>query len=138
MKDKNLAKQKYLEMIKQSWTWAKLTEQEKEKFSELLEHPCSSVVIRGNYDQRWEACEALYHTYLEGLGYKPLDWRDSQPTVSTLYEVSYKHYGEQVEPLRSTDKGQATRFAKRLKTEEENKDVKLLKVDIISTEMRID
>lgn len=138
MKDKNLAKQEYLEMIKKSWTWAKLTEKEREKFSELLEHPCSAVVIRGNYNQRWEACEALYHTYLEGLGYKPLDWRDNQPTVSTFYEVNYKHYDEQVEPLRSTDKKQATRFAKRLKTEEENKDVKLLKVDIISTEMRID
>ena len=138
MKDKNLAKQEYLEMIKKSWTWAKLTEKEREKFSELLEHPCSAIVIRGNYDQRWEACEALYHTYLEGLGYTPLEWRETQPIVSTFYEISYKHYGEQVEPLRSTDKEQVTRFAKHLKTGEENKEVKLFKVDITSTEMRID
>jgi len=63
-------------MIVKSWTWAKLTKKEKEKFSELLKHPCTAVVIKGNYDQRWEACEALYHTYLEGLGYKPIGWRE--------------------------------------------------------------
>jgi hypothetical protein len=136
MKDKNLAKQDWLEMIKKSWTWARLTEKEKEKFSELLEHPCSAVVIRGNYEQRWEACEALYHTFLDALGYDPLEWREGKSTSSTFYEVSYKHYGEQVQPLRSTDKNQVIRFAKSLKAGEENKEVKLFKVDITSTEMR--
>ena len=138
MKDKNLAKQEYLEMIKQSWTWAKLTEQEKEKFSELLEHPCSAVVIRGNYDQRWEACEALYHTYLEGLGYTPLDWRETPSTKTTFYELNYKTYGEQAKPLQMTDKVQATRLTRAAKNDYRNKDVKLTKVELITTEMRID
>ncbi len=69
MKDKELAKQEYLEMIKQSWTWAKLTDKEKNKFVEILEYPSSVVVIKGDYKQRWRACGALYHTYLTGLGY---------------------------------------------------------------------
>ena len=137
MKDKNLAKQEYLEMIKQSWTWAKLTEQEKEKFSELLEHPCSAVVIRGNYDQRWEACEALYHTYLEGLGYKPLEWRETPSTKTTFYELNYKTYGQQVKPLQMTDQAQATRLTRAARMQAGNKDVKLTKVELITTEMRI-
>ena len=138
MKDKELAKQEYLEMIKQSWTWAKLTEKEREKFSELLEHPCSAVVIKGNCNQRWNACEALYHTYLEGLGYDPLEWRDAQPTVSTYYELNYKTYGQQVKPLQITDKVQAKRLAKAAKFQAGNTDVKLTKVDLITTEVRIE
>ena len=39
-----------------------------------LEQPYSAASIKGTYKQRWEACEALYHTFLEGLGYTPLDW----------------------------------------------------------------
>ena len=138
MKDKNLAKQEWLEMISKSWTWARLTEKEKEQFKSLLEHPCSAVVIRGNYEQRYEACEALYHTFLEGLGYDPLEWRDAQPTVSTFYELNYKTYGEQVKPLQITDKVQAKRLAKAAKFQAGNKDVKLTKVELTTTEMRID
>jgi hypothetical protein len=102
MKDKELAKQEYLEMIKQSWTWAKLTDKEKNKFAEILEHPCSAVVIKGTYDDRWEACEALYHTFLEGLGYDPLNWREPKkeepkPTRNEIKRVLRylgENYGE--------------------------------------------
>jgi hypothetical protein len=31
MKDKNLAKSNYFKSIEQSWTWAKLTQEEKDK-----------------------------------------------------------------------------------------------------------
>ncbi len=138
MKDKNLAKQEYLEMIKQSWTWARLTENEKETFSSLLEHPCSAVVIRGNYDQRWEACEALYHTYLEGLGYKPIGWREAEPRVSTFYELNYKTHGEPVPPLQMTNKVQAKRLAKAAITMGGNTEVSLTKVDLVTTKVRLD
>lgn len=138
MKTKEQAKQDWLEMIKQSWTWARLTDDERKAFSGLLEHPCSSVVIRGNYDQRWEACEALYHTFLEGLGYKPLDWRETPSTKTTFYELNYKTYGEQAKPLQITDQLQATRLTRAAKNDHRNKDVKLTKVELITTEMRID
>lgn len=138
MKDKNLAKQDYLDMIKQSWTWAKLTKEERQTFLDLLEHPCSAAVIKGTYNDRLAACEALYHTYLEGLGYTPLDWREVQPTVSTFYELNYKIYGQQVKPLQITDQKQATRLARATKFQPGNKDVKLTKVELITTEMRID
>lgn len=132
------AKENYIEMIKQSWTWAKLTQEERTKFLELLDHPCSSVVIKGTYNQRWEACEALYHTFLEGLGYDPLEWREAEPSVSTYYELSYKTYDQDVPPLQMTNKVQAKRLAKAAKFQAGNKDVRLTKVELIATEMRID
>ena len=138
MRKNEQAKQDWLEMIKQSWTWARLTESEKETFLSLLEHPCSAVVIKGTYHQRWEACDALYHTYLEGLGYTPLDWRETPSTKSTFFELTYKTYGEQAKPLQMTDKTQAIRLTRAAKNDYRNKDVKLTKVDLITTEMRID
>lgn len=75
-KNKEEAVFDFVNMISKSWTWDKMSTREQERFGEILEHPCSSVVIKGNYKQRWEACEALYHTYLEGLGYDPLHWRE--------------------------------------------------------------
>jgi hypothetical protein len=138
MKDKEQAKFDYLKMIGQSWTWAKITAEEKAKFLEILEHPCSGAVIKGNYDQRWEACEALYHTYLEGLGYDPLEWREAQPTVSTFYELNYKTHGQQVKPLQMTNKVQAKRLAKAATTMSGNTEVSLTKVDLVTTKVRLD
>jgi len=140
MKANESAKESYIEMIKRSWTWNRLTQEERTKFLELLDHPCSSVVIKGTYNQRWEACEALYHTFLAGLGYDadPLEWREAEPTTSTYYELSYKTYGQDVPPLHMTNKIQAKRLAKAAKFQNGNKDVKLTKVEMIATEMRID
>lgn len=138
MKTKEQAKQEWLEMISKSWTWARLTEKEREQFKGLLEHPCSATVIRGTYEQRWEACEALYHTFLEGLGYTPLEWRETPTTKTTFYELNYKTCGEQAKPLQITDQLQATRLTRAAKNDHRNKDVKLTKVELITTEMRID
>lgn len=140
MKDKEQAKFDYLKMIGQTWTWAKLTAEEKAKFLEVLEHPCSGAVIKGNYEQRWEACEALYHTFLEGLGYDPLHWHEEingQPTKTTYYELNYKTYGEQAKPLQMTDKMQARRLTQAAKLDHRNTEVTLTQVDIITLRMDI-
>ncbi len=78
MKDKNLAKQNYIEMIKESWTWAKLTQEERQTFLDLLEHPQGKRVIKGSYQERYEACDCLYYAFLCGLGYSknPCKWRE--------------------------------------------------------------
>jgi hypothetical protein len=138
MRANEQAKENWTEMIKQSWTWAKLTQEERTKFLELLEHPCSAVVIKGTYNQRWEACEALYHTFLEGLGYTPLEWRETPSTKTTFYELNYKTYGEQVKPLQITDKTHATRLTRAVRAQAGTRDVRLTKVEMTTTEMRID
>ena len=137
MKDKELAVTEWLEMIKKSWTWAKLSVVEQNKFLQLLEHPCSKVVLKGSYEQRWEACEALYHTFLDALGYDPLHWRESQPTVTHHYELNYKHHGLEFKPLTITDEAHAKSLARSALRDSSNSDVTLSKVTIKTERMII-
>ena len=54
MLNKETAIKDYLAMIKQNWTWSKLTEEEKEYFETFLaSHPMVEHGVRGNYSQRW-------------------------------------------------------------------------------------
>ena len=72
----------WLEMIKESWTWKRLTEDEQKKFLQELENFCgefsSSQILKGTYDQRWSVLNALYSFYLDGLGYQPSNWREEE------------------------------------------------------------
>lgn len=66
----------FMNMIRQSWTWARLTDEERGKFIDYT-HGCrGSAVIRGTYKQRWDAMNALYGMFLEGLGYRWSGWRE--------------------------------------------------------------
>ena len=139
IKNKENAQADWIDMISKSWTWAKLTEKERKQFKGLLEHPCSAVVIKGNYEQRWEACEALYHTYLEGLDYDSLHWREdimSEPIENVYYEISYKINGQEAKPLTVTDISQARKLSQVIKLDQINSDVKLTKIKIISSEIK--
>jgi len=140
-KDKNLAQQDWLEMISHSWTWQKLTVEERAKFVALFAHPQSTAVMKGNYEQRYEACQALYYTFLAALGYAddPMNWRDSEenPIVSEHYELNYKHHGLEFKPLTITDKKQAISLYKTAQRDTSNKEVTLTKVRIITTRMEV-
>ena len=78
MVNKENAIKDYLAMIEQSWTWSKLTEEEKEYFENFLaSHPMVEHGVRGNYSQRWTILDAIYHAFLLGCGYRNrVDWRD--------------------------------------------------------------
>ena len=78
MLNKETAIKDYLAMIKQSWTWSKLTEEEKEYFETFLaSHPNVESGVRGNYSQRWTILDAIYHAFLLGCGYRnQVDWRE--------------------------------------------------------------
>ena len=79
MKVKENVIQDYLEMIKKSWTWAKLTDEEKECFEKFLAyHPMVEEAVKGNYLQRWHSLEPIYHAFLMGCGYhNQLNWREN-------------------------------------------------------------
>jgi len=85
----------WLDMIQKSWTWGKLSEEERKDFLTLLDHPQSNQVIFGDYEQCKNACEALYYAFLCGKGYtrNPIDWRDNRampepkPTKETIKQV---------------------------------------------------
>lgn len=75
MKNKEEALKDYLTMIAQSWTWARLTKEEQQKFIELLCEERNKKTVRGNYHQRFDAYNSFYDFFINALGYKPIGWR---------------------------------------------------------------
>lgn len=66
----------YMKMIKESWTWEKLTEEEKTNFEKSVLWSLEQKIIVGNYKQRYMILHALYHTFLNGVGYTNENWRN--------------------------------------------------------------
>lgn len=77
-RDKEQAFPDFLAMIRQSWTWAKMTEQEQSWIEEELEQvsdPRFDGHIRGTYRDRWRELQNIYSAFLAGLGYRGPHWR---------------------------------------------------------------
>ncbi len=63
----------YLEnVIKNSWTWQRLTEEEKKRFINLGVFS----LIKGNEKTRELWVSTIYDAYLAALDYKPIGWRE--------------------------------------------------------------
>lgn len=72
MTDNKNAVNDFIEMIEQSWTWEKLTHNERSIFYEFigdLEHANTVSRIKGSYKQRYDTMHMLYSIYLAALGY---------------------------------------------------------------------
>ena len=71
--------EKFDEMIKNSWTYNKMTIEEKSKWNNILysEYPTRDC-LKGNYNQRWKVLNALYRAYLIGIGYTDFNWRETE------------------------------------------------------------
>lgn len=69
---KNNAKNDFMEMTEQSWTWARLTSEEKLRFCKSLDW----AKVSGNYEQRWQQLQSIYYVFLEALMYEPIGWRE--------------------------------------------------------------
>lgn len=79
-KTKEDATKDFLELIKHSWTWEKLTQEEKDRFAKgwytIVE--CwngSDAAVKGSYQDRWNILSAMYHMFLRGVGYDITDPR---------------------------------------------------------------
>lgn len=59
-------------VIKKSWTWQKLTEEEQKRFIDMNVFDR----IKGNDDTRVEWLNTIYQSFLSALGYKPIGWRE--------------------------------------------------------------
>lgn len=62
------------EVIKKSWTWDKLTEEERQRFMNMNVF----YKIKGNDKTRIEWLNTIYHSFLSALGYKPIGWREDK------------------------------------------------------------
>lgn len=75
-KNKKNAQTDWTDMIVKSWTWEKLTREERKKFGDELNKETTKKIISGTYRQRWEILSVLYSMFLEGCGYNGGTWRD--------------------------------------------------------------
>lgn len=77
-KNKDNAILDFQTMINQSWTWERLTREEKERwFDELRNIQDRDIkAIKGTYKDRWSILNSLYGMFLVGVGYNGFDWRE--------------------------------------------------------------
>lgn len=62
-------------VIVKSWTWERLTDDEKERFKTCIDFSR----IKGSQRQRVEVLNMVYSAFLHGLGYTPTGWRETDP-----------------------------------------------------------
>ncbi len=75
MKKDSIAVENYFHnVIKKSWTWDRLTEEEKQRFTDMNVFDR----IKGNDQTRVEWMQTIYQSYLTALGYKPIGWRETE------------------------------------------------------------
>lgn len=70
----------FVGMIQHSWTWDRMTDEERQKLLSLYyDDPGCKKAIVGSYDQRWRVCNAILRSYLSGIGYNGFRWREKYP-----------------------------------------------------------
>ena len=70
---KEQAQADYIAMIRNSWTFQRMTQEEQDKAIKALH--CHDM-LQGSYKQRWYTMEAVYWAYLLGIGYDGAQWRE--------------------------------------------------------------
>ena len=70
-KDKENAYSEYDKMIRKSWTYARLSEEEKKRWDYIFEEVTKNKykVITGNFNSRWKQLHNIYEAFIIGLGY---------------------------------------------------------------------
>lgn len=62
-------------MIRNSWTYARMTEEERKNWEKVLYSTPTKEALKGAYFQRWHILQAIYSSFLQALNYTPT-WRD--------------------------------------------------------------
>ena len=67
----------HLAMDCRSWTFARLTQEEKESCVNAILWANRQGMIKGNFDARYEIMNAIYNAFLMGAGYRGgCTWRE--------------------------------------------------------------
>ena len=72
----NAVENYFQNVIKKSWTWNRLTEEEQRRFIDMDVFD----IIKGNDKTRVEWLNTIYHSFLSALSYNdnPARWRDTE------------------------------------------------------------
>ena len=68
----------FYDSIKKSWTYARITEEEKIRLENVLYSTQTKECVKGIYIQRWRILQAIYNSFLMALDYKPIGWREEE------------------------------------------------------------
>lgn len=77
MKYSNAVENYFQNVIKKSWTWQKLTQEEQQRFIDMDVFD----KIKGTDKQRVEWLNTIYHSFLVGLDYKAIGWREEHEEI---------------------------------------------------------
>lgn len=80
-KPKEQAQADYIVITRNSWTFQRMTQEEQEKAIQAL---LCSEMIKGSYEQRYSAFNAVYRAYLLGIGYDGPQWRMSENNLEEV------------------------------------------------------
>lgn len=70
MKDKTKAIPDWMAMTSQSWTYNALTDEQRVTWARIGQKRWFRDAVKGTYQQRWDALNAIYFAFLEGAGLK--------------------------------------------------------------------
>lgn len=84
-RSKEDARKNFINMIKDAWTVDKMTGEEWKRLTNIFYNPQTERSLKGNYNQRWEILQAIFTSYLIGLGYNGFNWREDQPTTKKYF-----------------------------------------------------
>ena len=77
MKYSNAVENYFQNVIKKSWTWQKLTQEEQQRFIDMDVFD----KIKGTDKQRVEWLNTIYTAFLSALDYKPIGWREKDEEI---------------------------------------------------------
>ncbi len=70
-RSKEEARPDRIEIFLRSWTYNRLTPEEKTDIIQKL----ANAQLKSTYKQRCEQLNTIYFSFLESIGYKPIGWR---------------------------------------------------------------
>lgn len=75
MKNKGDALSDFMKMIFNSWTYKRMTEQERERLKKAF-NSAQARELKGDYKTRWAALQFMYIAFLNALGFNGFNWRE--------------------------------------------------------------
>ena len=75
-KKKENAVNDFITMIKRSWTWERLTPQERHVYLDRMDFLDRTGKIKGRYEDRWAQAQELYTMFIDGAGAHEDHWRE--------------------------------------------------------------
>lgn len=67
IEDKTKAIPDWMAMTSQSWTYNALTDEQRARWENFKKTQWFRDAVRGTYKQRWDALQAIYMAFLEGV-----------------------------------------------------------------------